>query len=195
MRASSGAVASSSSGGQPPPTAVPNALEEAGHTSALRAGATPASPADDKVHWSAYRFHEQDPVLFHGGVRLMWRIGDYDNRVDANMRGSPKVTNNKTATTLATRSYSRSSQKRAVSRARDLALNLTGPLCACACACAMLLVLHPSHRQHTDQQVLHRPAGPERPRRAAPHGKHCHQLRVGLHVVSVLFQVKGWCPR
>ena len=44
----------------------------------------------DEVRWSAYRFHEQDPVLFHGGIRFMWRIGDYDNRVDPAKRWSPK---------------------------------------------------------------------------------------------------------
>ena len=28
---------------------------------------------------SAYRFHEEDPVVFSGGVRMHWRIGDVQN--------------------------------------------------------------------------------------------------------------------
>jgi hypothetical protein len=43
-----------------------------------------------KTRWSGYRFHEQDPLLFHGGVRLMWRIGDYHNHQDSKFATSPK---------------------------------------------------------------------------------------------------------
>jgi len=28
---------------------------------------------------SAYRFHEEDPLFFDGGVRMSWRVGDYSN--------------------------------------------------------------------------------------------------------------------
>ena len=28
---------------------------------------------------SAYRFHEEDPLYFSGGVRMTWRVGDYAN--------------------------------------------------------------------------------------------------------------------
>jgi hypothetical protein len=31
------------------------------------------------LQWSAYRFHEEDPIAFSGGVRFMWRIGDLVN--------------------------------------------------------------------------------------------------------------------
>ena len=31
------------------------------------------------MQWSAYRFHEEDPIAFSGGVRFMWRIGDLVN--------------------------------------------------------------------------------------------------------------------
>eukprot|EP01045_Picozoa_sp_COSAG04_P006906 COSAG04_NODE_348_length_16121_cov_7.375172_15_plen_100_part_00 len=45
---------------------------------------------------SAYRFHEEDPLAFDGGVRLVWRIADilnYDRNIGSTWRGgasSPK---------------------------------------------------------------------------------------------------------
>ena len=64
--------------------------QEKGRTTVTDKSSGDSAGADGEVHWSAYRFHEQDPVLFHGGIRFMWRIGDYDNRVDLNKRWSPK---------------------------------------------------------------------------------------------------------
>jgi len=32
------------------------------------------------VRWSAYRFHEMDPLIFNDGYRFVWRIGDYDDK-------------------------------------------------------------------------------------------------------------------
>ena len=34
---------------------------------------------DDGFNISAYRYHEEDPLVFDGGVRMVWRIGDYGN--------------------------------------------------------------------------------------------------------------------
>ena len=36
-------------------------------------------PSGTPTRWSGYRFHDNDPLVFHGGVRLLWRIGDYIN--------------------------------------------------------------------------------------------------------------------
>jgi len=30
--------------------------------------------------WSAYRFHEEDPMLFSNGFKFVWRIGDMTDR-------------------------------------------------------------------------------------------------------------------
>eukprot|EP01116_Phalansterium_solitarium_P006355 TRINITY_DN18652_c0_g1_i1.p1 TRINITY_DN18652_c0_g1~~TRINITY_DN18652_c0_g1_i1.p1 ORF type:complete len:434 (-),score=119.58 TRINITY_DN18652_c0_g1_i1:18-1319(-) len=38
------------------------------------------SAAGNMVTWSAYRFHEQDPLPFDSGFRLMWRNGDVVDR-------------------------------------------------------------------------------------------------------------------
>lgn len=44
--------------------------------------------AGGNVTFSAYRFHEKDPLVFHNGGRFMWRVGDL---VDAQLRpDSPK---------------------------------------------------------------------------------------------------------
>ena len=32
------------------------------------------------LRMSAYRFHDEDPLLFRDGVRMTWRVGDYMNR-------------------------------------------------------------------------------------------------------------------
>ena len=36
------------------------------------------------------RARAQDPLLFHGGLRFMWRIGDYHNHEDSKYQASPK---------------------------------------------------------------------------------------------------------
>eukprot|EP00730_Choanoeca_flexa_P015451 TRINITY_DN7097_c0_g1_i1.p1 TRINITY_DN7097_c0_g1~~TRINITY_DN7097_c0_g1_i1.p1 ORF type:complete len:442 (+),score=76.10 TRINITY_DN7097_c0_g1_i1:28-1326(+) len=42
------------------------------------------SAGNDTLTWSAYRFHEQDPLPFSNGFRLQWRNGDMDNPVTGN---------------------------------------------------------------------------------------------------------------
>jgi hypothetical protein len=44
-----------------------------------REGGLPPGASTRALEVSAYRFHEEDPVAFSGGVRLLWRIGDYIN--------------------------------------------------------------------------------------------------------------------
>jgi len=43
------------------------------------AGFTHLKQNGDSVEWSAYRFHEQDPLPFSNGFRLIWRNGDTVN--------------------------------------------------------------------------------------------------------------------
>ena len=40
------------------------------------AGLTHLTVNSSLVRMSAYRLHELDPVLFNGGIRLVWRVGD-----------------------------------------------------------------------------------------------------------------------
>jgi hypothetical protein len=40
------------------------------------AGFTHLKNAKNVTEWSAYRFHEQDPLKFADGLRLTWRCGD-----------------------------------------------------------------------------------------------------------------------
>ena len=35
-----------------------------------------AQLSNSSVTWSAYRFHEMDPLVFNDGFRLVWRNGD-----------------------------------------------------------------------------------------------------------------------
>jgi len=39
-------------------------------------GFTHFSNTNNTINWSAYRFHDQDPILFEDGFRFVWRIGD-----------------------------------------------------------------------------------------------------------------------
>eukprot|EP01079_Euglenida_sp_SAG-EU17-18_P010357 gene10357-1876_t len=40
------------------------------------AGYTHILDKDDALEWSAYRFHEMDPLIFNNGVRVTWRCGE-----------------------------------------------------------------------------------------------------------------------
>merc|ERR1711907_483236 len=44
-------------------------------------GSTHLNQSDGTVKWSGYRFHEQDPLTFTGGVRFLWRVGDLANPI------------------------------------------------------------------------------------------------------------------
>lgn len=44
-------------------------------------GFTHLNTSDHRVTWSAYRFHEMDPLPFEDGFRLVWRNGDMDDPV------------------------------------------------------------------------------------------------------------------
>ena len=35
--------------------------------------------ANTTAKWSAYRFHEMDPIVFSQGMRFQWRNGDMEN--------------------------------------------------------------------------------------------------------------------
>ena len=39
-------------------------------------GFTHFDKTDKQTNWSAYRYHEEDPIVFHDGVRFLWRVGD-----------------------------------------------------------------------------------------------------------------------
>jgi hypothetical protein len=52
------------------------------------AGNTHQSRSNNTVQWSAYRYHETDPLAFSGGLRLVWRVGDLVN--SASHPESPK---------------------------------------------------------------------------------------------------------
>lgn len=43
-------------------------------------GFTHLDQSSGNVTWSAYRFHEQDPILFSDGFQFLWRIGDMSDR-------------------------------------------------------------------------------------------------------------------
>ena len=51
------------------------------------AGLTHINPGEDE--FSAYRFHEDDPIFFHHGLRLTARCGD---KVDGQVVGDPPKT-------------------------------------------------------------------------------------------------------
>ena len=53
-------------------------------------GCTHRQTDGDGIAVSAYRYHEEDPIAFSGGVRFVWRIGDLINTVDAEHADSPK---------------------------------------------------------------------------------------------------------
>jgi len=62
-----------------------------------------STPTNISVHWSAYRFHEMDPIVFSDGLLLLWRNGDTVDRAgikcftttaeDGTIVGKAKVTN------------------------------------------------------------------------------------------------------
>ena len=53
------------------------------------AGCTHKSGANGSLSVSAYKYHEEDPIAFSGGLRYMWRIGDYQSDEHAHL-DSPK---------------------------------------------------------------------------------------------------------
>lgn len=52
------------------------------------AGVTHLARVKDEHHFSAYRFHENDPVVFQNGMRLVWRNGE--TKPDDTLYGDPK---------------------------------------------------------------------------------------------------------